>query len=83
MDSGEKIQWVEDVGLNELNLLYLQIDGYYLQNFRIGYNSHYFIEMENTLNFFQSLDSKGRYLFLLKTSTDVSNELLSTWLTDF
>lgn len=62
----EKIQLVEDADLIEIQLEDLQKDDAYFQHFKLNVMSHYFIEMENRLKFFQALDGKGRYLYLLE-----------------
>ncbi|WP_194778356.1 Crp/Fnr family transcriptional regulator [Pararhodonellum marinum] len=62
----EKIQLVEDAELIEIQLVDIQKDDAYFQNFKMNVMSHYFIEMENRLKLFQSLDGKGRYLYLLE-----------------
>ncbi|MFN4000407.1 Crp/Fnr family transcriptional regulator [Algoriphagus sp.] len=62
----EKIQLVEDSDLIEIQLSDLLQDDVFYQSFKMNVLSHYFIEMESRLKFFQALDGKGRYLHILE-----------------
>ncbi len=62
----ENIQLLEDSELIEIQLTDLRQDEAFFQNFKMKVLAHYFIEMENRLKFFQALDGKGRYLYILE-----------------
>ncbi len=62
----EKIQLIEDSNLIEIQLSDIQRDDAFFQDFKMKVLTHYFIEMENRLKFFQALDGKRRYQYILK-----------------
>lgn len=62
----EQIQLIEDSELIEIQLSDLQRNVGFYQSFKMNVLSHYFIEMENRLKFFQALDGKNRYLYILE-----------------
>lgn len=62
----ETIQLMEDSELLEIKVDDIKKDEVVFADFKNKILQHYFIELENRIKFFQSLDGKERYEFILK-----------------
>lgn len=80
----ETIQLMEDSELLEIKVDDIKKDRAVYEDFKISILQHYFIELENRIKLFQSLDGKGRYEYILKRKPDliqrVPLNILSTYL---
>lgn len=67
--SRERIQLLEDSDLIEVDLRAVEESS--APDFKLQILSYYFVELENRLKFFQTLDGKGRYLHILNNKPEL------------
>jgi CRP/FNR family transcriptional regulator, anaerobic regulatory protein len=80
----ENIQLLEDALLHEINIDSISNDEAEFLVLKSAILEYYFLEMENRVKFFQSLDGRERYSFILKNNPDLIHrvplKILSTFL---